>query len=414
MKKFLIVSMAFAFPLLLQAEQLKFVTTLSSPVGTFAKLETADHTKVTNATKVNFCTKVANGGSINLVSGTGTGAYDAEVTNKLYMDTQTKLKGNVNKYNVSGTLTTQNLSTLNGFKLTATNVNLYNNASRLSVVNGDLQTSKVITVNGAGANSLNVNNGDSWIGSSTANNGVLVWSNQYRKDYKTDGSGTDNSSYVKQFLLKSKGGSKDDDNIPDPDSGTTDPDVKKDEYKWSSLKKVSFPVTVSYKATFVAAGPGHPNPYYTCYVAPEKGVYGQASDMNTLVSFTGPNYNAIKYLTLTCSPNNSATPTNYTPVYSVETGKICEPVTDKGKTFYRTAVCNMTVSVFAEQVAQHKAFALNPKNYTSPSNVTLTGDADSGPSYYTGNNPVCKLDASTHQCTCNVATWTGLVCEKSN
>ena len=48
------------------AESMKFVTVLSSPVGTFNKLEAVDSTSSAYGKKVNFCTSIGTQGVVEL------------------------------------------------------------------------------------------------------------------------------------------------------------------------------------------------------------------------------------------------------------------------------------------------------------------------------------------------------------
>ena len=86
-----------AFPLLLSAENMQFVTTLSSPVGTFAQLETADPTTMAKAPVVNFCNTKTSVGSIAL---NGANSY----IQRLNIKGGSTLGGNIKEFRVQNTM----------------------------------------------------------------------------------------------------------------------------------------------------------------------------------------------------------------------------------------------------------------------------------------------------------------------
>ena len=79
MKRFFIYAVLALIPASIQAEDLQFVTTLSSPLGTFSQLETADPTTAAVSPVVNFCNTRTSTGRIEL---RGANAYLQNLTLK--------------------------------------------------------------------------------------------------------------------------------------------------------------------------------------------------------------------------------------------------------------------------------------------------------------------------------------------
>ena len=81
------------------AESMQFLTLLSHPVGSFAKLELQTNRQA-DIFQLNFCNGFINGGSINI--GTETTPGSIEIQN-LKMGANTKLLGNIAQYQVGST-----------------------------------------------------------------------------------------------------------------------------------------------------------------------------------------------------------------------------------------------------------------------------------------------------------------------
>ena len=96
----------------LNAEEMRFVTTLSSPLGTFAQLETADPSALSSVPLVNFCNSRASAGTVTLQ---GADTY----IQTLALKNATVLGGNTPEYRISGALSVNNNSEVTGGRLLA-------------------------------------------------------------------------------------------------------------------------------------------------------------------------------------------------------------------------------------------------------------------------------------------------------
>ena len=192
MKRFFIYAVLVLIPASIQAEDLQFVTTLSSPLGTFSQLETADPTTAAVSPVVNFCNTRTSTGRIEL---RGANAYLQNLTLK----NGTTLGGNVQEYRLSSSLNVNNGSSLKGKRLLANNMSLSGAGSMSSQVSNTLYVSSM-GVKGAKTGSLTIPSKVQT--SNTGSNDEMEWSNIYSRDYTSSGSAT-GSSYS-SYLLKSK------------------------------------------------------------------------------------------------------------------------------------------------------------------------------------------------------------------
>lgn len=196
---------------LVWAEDLKFVTTLSSPMGTFAQLEAVDPSVLTAVPLVNFCNTRSPAGSVSVK---GANAY----LGVLALKSDTTLGGNVPEYRVESALNAASGGSLEGGRLLASSVSVSGAASAKNKVDEILYVSS-IKVKGAKTPALVI---PGQVQSSGAgNNEELQWSNVYNKDYKCTGaacSETGGSSYT-SYLLKSA-------QAPEPDSYVHEPYLK--------------------------------------------------------------------------------------------------------------------------------------------------------------------------------------------
>ena len=177
----------------LNAEEMRFVTTLSSPLGTFAQLETADPSALSSVPLVNFCNSRASAGTVTLQ---GADTY----IQTLALKNATVLGGNTPEYRISGALSVNNNSEVTGGRLLANTASLSGASSAKSKVEDTLYMSSM-KVKGAKAGSLTIPSQVQTSGS--GNNDELEWSNIYTKDYKSDGSANGSKSYT-SYLLKTK------------------------------------------------------------------------------------------------------------------------------------------------------------------------------------------------------------------
>ena len=171
------------------APEMQFITVLSTPVGSLNRLEAVDYSAPAQGTTVNFCTKIGTGGKVQLK---GNNNVDIENTN---LSPNTTLgRSNAGDY-VLQKITLNSAGELEGSRLLSKVVNV----SGQGVGKSNNLYGTTLTVAGAKATTLNVNNGASQI---TAQHEAadMVWSNEYQKD-KACG-----TNCAQQYLLKSKGG----------------------------------------------------------------------------------------------------------------------------------------------------------------------------------------------------------------
>ncbi len=201
MKRLWTVSLAVLFAASIAgAEEMRFITTLSSPVGTFAQLETANPEVNTEVPVVNFCNTGVNSGKMTL---SGANAY----VQKLSLQPGTVLGGDVKEYRLAGTLAVYNAGQVTGGRLIANRVQVFSSTSDAYSQVSDTLYGSGIDLEGAKTTNLTipgkvqtVNQGDGE---------ELEWSNIYTKDYTCDSKGNckeSGGSYT-SYLLKSKGGS---------------------------------------------------------------------------------------------------------------------------------------------------------------------------------------------------------------
>ena len=186
-----------------QAEEMSFVTVLSSPLGTFANLEAANMGQKSTAGTVNFAT--GGSGQLNFIGGkfpTGEQAFKIKLVNAtLHSDNVTNMK-------ILGSLQLRDGGDIRGKRLIAQTVTLDDEANGRVSVEEDNTTvyNKTAVVTGGKINSLNVGGGASRIGPafgtewSNPPRGTLKWSNVFQINPQT---GAANSTYKTQFLLTS-------------------------------------------------------------------------------------------------------------------------------------------------------------------------------------------------------------------
>ncbi len=191
MKRLLFYMLFSCFPLGLMAEDLQFVTTLSSPVGTFSQLETADPETAVVSPAVNFCTTHSSTGRMEL---RGANAYLQSLTLK----NGTSLGGTVGEYRLSSALNVNSGGTLKAKRIMANTMSLSGAIDINSQVNNTLYMSSM-GVKGAKTGSLMIPSKVQT--SNTGNNDEMEWSNIYSRDYTSGGSATGNS--YTSYLLKS-------------------------------------------------------------------------------------------------------------------------------------------------------------------------------------------------------------------
>ena len=149
------------------AEQMTFVTTLSSPLGTFAQLETADYSATTSVPLLNFCNTRSSAGTVTLK---GADTY----LQTLSLKNGTTLGGNTPEYRISGTLSVNNNSEVTGGRLLANTATVSGASSAKSKVEDTLYAAS-LKVKGAKAASLTIPGQVQTVG--TGSGLTMYWSN---------------------------------------------------------------------------------------------------------------------------------------------------------------------------------------------------------------------------------------------
>lgn len=196
MKK--IIPFLLLFRSLSYAESMKFVTVLSSPVGTFNKLETVNLQKPAEGTTVNFCTKLGKGGTVEL-----RGTTAAQLTNVQLSNGTVLGRSGDGKYSLNN-ITLHQGGNLIGGQLLGCNLTVTQGATgSAGNIYGD-----TLTVAGAKTVGLNVGDGKSVmpVKDRAVQAVPMVWSNEYQQDDACK-SGSSYENCKKQYLLKEKGGS---------------------------------------------------------------------------------------------------------------------------------------------------------------------------------------------------------------
>ena len=167
MKRVLTVLVLLSGAYILHAEQMTFVTTLSSPLGTFAQLETADYSATTSVPLLNFCNTRSPAGTVTLK---GADTY----LQTLSLKNGTTLGGNTPEYRISGTLSVNNNSEVTGGCLLANTATVSGASSAKSKVEDTLYAAS-LKVKGAKAASLTIPGQVQTVG--TGSGLTMYWSN---------------------------------------------------------------------------------------------------------------------------------------------------------------------------------------------------------------------------------------------
>ncbi len=176
MKRFIsVIVFILIWTVLAEGEEMKFVTVLSSPVGTFAHLETANPTRAVQSPVVNFGTSRVSTGRMELKGAAG---YIEE----LHLKSGTELGGNAGAYRVAEGMEVGTGGRLPGGRLMANEVDFSGALEGKSEVKGSLYTDE-ISVAGAKAGSLTIPD-EVELTASSGEEEVLEWSNEYTCDYE--------------------------------------------------------------------------------------------------------------------------------------------------------------------------------------------------------------------------------------
>ena len=160
---------------LAEGEEMKFVTVLSSPVGTFAQLETANPTRAVKSPVVNFGTSRVTVGRMELKGAAG-------YIEDLSLQSGTELGGNAGAYRVAEGMEVGSGGRITGGRLMANEVNFSGALEGRSEVKGSLYIDE-IAVAGAKADSLTIPD-EVELTASSGEEEVLEWSNEYICDYE--------------------------------------------------------------------------------------------------------------------------------------------------------------------------------------------------------------------------------------
>lgn len=189
MKKLLILGLLSA-GLSINAAEMSFITVLSSPVGSFNRLEAVDFSAPASASAVNFCTKVGSSGSVQLK-----GLQSASL-GAVALASGTRLgRSGAGDY-VLNSIRLNSDGAVEGGRLLANNVTV----SGQGVGKSSNLYGTTLTVAGAKTTKLNVGGGKS-VMSGTGSATEMVWSNEYQNDAACNNA----TGCPKQYLLKSKG-----------------------------------------------------------------------------------------------------------------------------------------------------------------------------------------------------------------
>lgn len=160
------------------AEEMKFITTLSSPVGTFAQLEAVHPLVYAEAPIVNFCNTRVGAGRMTV---NGANAY----VNNLVLQPSTTMGGNVPEYRIATSVLMYGGGSIKGGRLMANNVGFGSSSQPKSDVADTLYTNDVM-LQGAKTTNLTIPGKVQTINQGSGK--TLEWSNEYPCTYASTAS----------------------------------------------------------------------------------------------------------------------------------------------------------------------------------------------------------------------------------
>lgn len=189
-------------------ENMDFVTVMSSPVGSFTNLETADPGQYARSAKVNFCNSEVNSGSITIAGTTGASLGNLVLAKGGQLSSDAAILG------VNGTSGIQVFKegSLNAKQMMASQVNVSQaDEAYLRVTGNNAGQMKVggnMSVRGAGTKNLTIvrgsNSQDTFVNGN--NLATVKWSNEYRVNYNNYRNSSfqegDAEPYANEYLLK--------------------------------------------------------------------------------------------------------------------------------------------------------------------------------------------------------------------
>ena len=208
MKKITLISACMLLFTTSNAEQMQFVTTMSAPVGNFARLDAADPTHVTRVGKdgdshsgyLNFCNTRSGVGDI-IIKGAGTYLNQVNIQNGTTLGST-----NTPEYRLGENLSIENGGTVTAGRIMAKDVtfkdaNFHKSKVTNTIYGDDISVMGGKTDNMEISGTAKINKGSQ----NTANLGQeLWWDNRYQNDYDSAGSKKENGKSYTSFLLKSK------------------------------------------------------------------------------------------------------------------------------------------------------------------------------------------------------------------
>ena len=203
MKKITLISACMLLFTAVSAEQMQFVTTMSAPVGNFARLDAADSTHVTTAPILNFCNTRSSLGNI-VIKGANSYLKQVNIQNETTLGST-----NTPEYRLSDKLTVENGGTVTAGRVMTNNVTFKDTNFHKSKVTNTMYGNGVAVMGGKTDNmdissTAKINKS----AQNSANLGKeLWWDNQYASDYDASGNKKINGKTYTSFLLKSKSGS---------------------------------------------------------------------------------------------------------------------------------------------------------------------------------------------------------------
>lgn len=160
------------------AEEMKFITTLSSPVGTFAQLEAVHPLVYAEAPIVNFCNTRVGAGRMTV---NGANAY----VSNLVLQPSTTMGGNVPEYRIATSVLMYGGGSIKGGRLMANNVGFGSSSQPKSDVADTLYTNDVM-LQGAKTTNLTIPGKVQTINQGSGK--TLEWSNEYPCTYASTAS----------------------------------------------------------------------------------------------------------------------------------------------------------------------------------------------------------------------------------
>ncbi len=187
MKKLLILGLL-SVGLSVNAAEMSFITVLSSPVGSFNRLEVVDSAQPASASRVNFCTKVGTEGRVQLQG------LDSASLGNLTLASDVVLGRSGSGDYVLNSISLNSGGAVKGSRLLANNVTV----SGQGVGKSSNLYGTTLTVAGAKTKNLEVGE-DVHVISNSLSSSSMVWSNEYQADAACSLT----NQCQKQYLLKS-------------------------------------------------------------------------------------------------------------------------------------------------------------------------------------------------------------------